>query len=75
MQQVASQVRPSPLNPNPVLFQQSLKLIYYLSPVYMASRYDERLKQVSDISAELSPKELFAVDNIQEVCFSSKTYF
>lgn len=32
------------------------------------------LKQVSDISAELSAKELIAVDNIQEVCFSSSTY-
>lgn len=30
--------------------------------------------QVSDISAELSAKELIAVDNIQEVCFSSSTY-
>ncbi|KAE9406107.1 hypothetical protein BT96DRAFT_955003 [Gymnopus androsaceus JB14] len=66
-----------------------------LSPVHVASRYDERsshflatiptfgdalealnslcqdlsttLKQISDISAELSTKELIAVDNIQEI--------
>ncbi|KAJ4481027.1 nucleoporin Nup186/Nup192/Nup205 [Lentinula aciculospora] len=74
-----------------------------LSPVHVASRYDERishflatiptigdamealnslcqdlsttLKQISDIAAELSAKDLIAVDNIQEIVGDLDLYF